>query len=201
MAAYVALNTFGDNRAAEMFAARYDEISRADAIVFDVRENGGGNSSVGWNILAYLTDKPFATSQWYTRQYRPSFRAWERPQSVYGQNQSWQPNGKHLYTKPVVVLTSARTYSAAEDFTLAFNILKRGAVIGEATGGSTGQPLFISLPGGGTARICTKRDRYPDGRDFVGKGIAPDKIVEPTVDDFRAGRDAALEAALRELKK
>jgi C-terminal processing protease CtpA/Prc len=199
--AYVALNTFGNDRAAEMFAEKYDEISKADAIIFDVRENGGGNSSVGWNILGYLTDKPFGTSKWYTRQYRPSFRAWERPQSVYGQNQSWAANGKNLYTKSVVVLTSPRTYSAAEDFTLAFSILKRGTIIGEATGGSSGQPLFIGLPGGGGARICTKRDQFPDGRDFVGKGIQPDKTVKQTVADFRNGRDTVLEAALKELKK
>ena len=198
--AYVALNSFGDNSAAEQFAAKYDEIAKADAIIFDVRENGGGNSSVGWNILGYLTDKPFATSTWYTRQYRASFRAWERPQGVYGSNGSWQPNGKHLYTKPVVVLTSPRTFSAAEDFTLAFDVLKRGMIIGEPTGGSTGQPLFFSLPGGGSARVCTKRDRFPDGRDFVGKGIQPDKLVQPTVAGFRAGRDIVLETALNQLK-
>ncbi len=199
--AYVALNSFEDNSAAEMFAAKYDEISKADAIIFDVRENGGGNSSVGWTILGFLTDQPFATSKWYTRQYRPSFRAWERPQGVFGDNQKWQPNGKKIYTKPVVVLTSPRTFSAAEDFTLAFDILKRGKIIGEATGGSSGQPLSFSLPGGGSARVCTKRDQFPDGRDFVGKGILPDKIVKPTVADFRAGRDTVLEAAVKEVKK
>lgn len=199
--AYVALNSFGDNRAAEMFAQNYEEISKADAIIFDVRENGGGNSSVGWKILGFLTDKPFATSKWYTRQYRPSFRAWERPQGTFGNDQKWQPNGKNIYTKPVIVLTSARSYSAAEDFTLAFDLLKRGKIIGETTGGSTGQPLFISLPGGGTARICTKRDQFPDGRDFVGKGIEPNISVKPTVSDFRSGRDTVLETALSELKK
>jgi C-terminal processing protease CtpA/Prc len=46
--AYVALNGFGDNAAAEQFEARFDEIAGADALVLDVRENGGGNSDVGY---------------------------------------------------------------------------------------------------------------------------------------------------------
>jgi hypothetical protein len=56
------------------------------------------------------------------------------------------------------------------------------------------------LPGGGNARICSKRDTYPDGREFVGIGIQPDKVVRPTLADLRAGRDTVLEAALKELK-
>lgn len=197
--AYVALNSFGDDKAADMFAANYDEIAKADAIIFDVRENGGGNGSVGFKILSYLTDKPFTTSVWYTRQYRPSIRAWGMPQDTFGEEPLWKPNGKEVYRKPVIVLTSPRTFSAAEDFTLAFSILKRGTIIGEVTGGSSGQPLFFGLPGGGSARVCTMHEKDPNGPEFIGKGIVPDKIAKPTVADFRAGRDAVLEAALEQL--
>jgi len=95
------------------------------------------------------------------------------------------------------VLTSARTYSAAEDFAVAFDTMQRGRIVGEATGGSTGQPLILNLPGGVMARICTKRDTYSDGREFVGVGVQPQVVVHPTVADFRAGRDTVLEAALK----
>lgn len=40
----------------------------------------------------------------------------------------------------------------------------------------------------------------PDGTDFVGSGVQPDKLVRPTIADFRSGRDTVLEAALQELK-
>mgnify|MGYP000636776297 CR=1 FL=1 len=79
--------------------------------------------------------------------------------------------------------------------------MKRGKIVGEATGGSTGQPLMISLPGGGTARIVSKRDTYPDGKPFVGVGIQPNIKVSPTVADIRKGRDTVLEAALLALRK
>ncbi len=200
--AYVALNGFGDNRAAEMFEAQFDEIAKADRLIIDVRENGGGNSGVGWRVLSYLTDKPFPVWDWYTRQNRPTLRAWGRPENSYGkQSDVREANGKKVYTKPVVVLTSPRTFSAAEDFLTSFVLMKRGIVIGEATGGSTGQPLFFGLPGGGMARVCTMRVKFPDGREWIGKGIQPDKAVAPTVADFRAGRDTVLEAALKELNK
>jgi C-terminal processing protease CtpA/Prc len=79
--------------------------------------------------------------------------------------------------------------------------MKRGTIVGEPTGGSTGQPLMFKLPGGGAARVCTKRDTYPDGKDFVGVGVQPQVLVRPTIADFRAGRDTVLEAALDFLRK
>ena len=62
--------------------------------------------------------------------------------------------------------------------------------------GSTGQPLMFHLPGGGMARICAKRDNWPDGSPLVGVGVAPDLEVAPRVSDIKAGRDPVVEAAL-----
>lgn len=195
--AYVRILHFGDRSAADAFEARFAEIAKADGLVIDVRENGGGNSGEGYRLLSLLTDKPFRTSRWRTREYLPAHRAWSRPEAVHAEDAGEvPPDGKRLYTGPVLVLTSARTYSAAEDFVVAFDAMKRGRIVGEATGGSTGQPLLFDLPGGGKARICTKRDSYPDGREFVGVGVQPQVAVHPTIADLRAGRDTVLQAAL-----
>ncbi len=200
--AYVALNSFGDDRAADAYVAAFERIAKASALVIDVRNNGGGNSHVGYRVLATLVDKPFATSAWSTRQYLPSYRAWNKPMPDFAQQAgNWEPDGKRHFTGPVAVLTSGATYSAAEDFAVAFDAMKRGLIVGEATGGSTGQPLLVSLPGGGSARICTKADTYPDGTRWVGKGIRPAVAVKPTLADLRRGRDTVLEAALARLRK
>lgn len=199
--AYVALNSFGTDSAAKAFANHYGEISKADAIIFDVRDNGGGNSSVGWDILSYLVDESAPINKWYTREYKPSYRAWRNTQNIFGGMNTLRPNGKFHYNKPVVVLTGAKTFSAAEDFAAAFKSLKRGKIIGKATGGSSGQPLMISLPGNLSARICTKRDQLADGSDFVGKGVLPDVEVGQTVNDFRKGIDTELQAPIKLLKK
>jgi len=57
------------------------------------------------------------------------------------------------------------------------------------------------LPGGGGGRICSKRDVFPDGREFVGVGVAPSIEVRQTVAGLRTARDPVLERALAELGK
>ncbi len=200
--ALVALNTFASDEAANAFLKDFDIVSKASAIIFDVRNNGGGNSDVGYEVLRCLTRDTLATSSWYTRDYRPAYRAWGNNEGRYGYGSGGvTPNEKYCYTKPVVVLTSPRTFSAAEDFTVAFDAMHRGLIIGEPTGGSTGQPMFFSLPGGGNARVCAKHDMYPDGKEFVGVGIQPGMLVKPTLSDLRKGKDTVLEAAIAELGK
>ena len=200
--AYVRILHFGNSAAADGLRARFGEIAKARGLVLDVRENGGGNSSEGYKILAMLTGKPFQGSRWQTRDYLPAYRAWGRPERTHAEDASQlQPDGTLRYDGPVLVLTSARPYSAAEDFVLAFDAMQRGRIVGEPTGGSTGQPLLFDLPGGGTGRVCTKRDSYPDGRPFVGAGIQPQLRVSPRVADLQAGRDTVLEAALDLLRR
>lgn len=197
----LALNTFMDSQIVTRFVATFDEIQKSRALILDLRQNSGGNSGNGTQILKYFFDKPFVEPRCRTRAYRPTWRAW-------GRSQQWEdeapysvpPNGTHVYDKPVVVLTSAVTCSAAEDFLVSLDAGKRVTIIGEPTCGSTGQPLFVPLPGGGQASICTRACRYPDGKEFVGVGIQPHIAVAPTVADFRSGRDRVLEAALERLR-
>jgi carboxyl-terminal processing protease len=194
--AYVALNSFNDPDLGRRFAEMADDIRQADALILDLRDNGGGNSDHGYAILAHLTTAPFKTSAWRTREYRPAFRAWGQPDRWYEEAAGeWPAKETDIFTGPVAVLTGPRTYSAAEDFCVAFAAMGRGKIIGEPTGGSTGQPLMFSLPGGGTGAICTKWDTFPDGTPLVGKGVQPHIEVRPTIKDIRAGRDTVLEAA------
>jgi C-terminal processing protease CtpA/Prc len=200
--AYVALNAFDDMTAADEYIKAFAEISKSDAMIIDVRANGGGSSGVGYRVLATLVNQPFLGSRWATRDYKPSFRAWGRPDRMYSPEPERYPNDtEHRYEKPVIVLSSGRTYSAAEDFLVAFDTSKRGTIIGEPSGGSTGQPLFFKLPGGGSARVCSKKDTYADGKPFVGSGIQPQIVVHPKVADFRTGKDTVLDAAIIELQK
>jgi len=196
--AYVALNTLDDAEVVSSFDSAFESIQQAEALIIDVRRNSGGSSSIGWQLLGRLTDKPFRGHVALVRRYAPYPRAngkdpWEVETSG-GREQP--PEGTKVFTEPVVVLTSAFTYSAAEDFCVAFDAMNRGAIIGEPTGGSTGQPLYLRLPGGGSACVCTVECRHPDGEEYVGVGVQPDILVRPTVADVRAGRDPVLEAAL-----
>ena len=196
--AYFLINEFETSDSRKKFVALFDSISKSSALILDIRLNGGGNTD--FTILSYLTDKPIKPAQNFVQKYIPTNRAW-------GQSVEWEqlslsskePNGKNLYSKPVILLTGPQTFSAAEDFAVAFDAMNRGKIMGEATGGSTGQPLQFTLPGGLMGRVCTKRDLYPDGKVFVGVGVQPNITIKSNIVDIKAGKDTVLEAALKYL--
>ncbi len=199
---YLALNSFNEERVVRDFESVWASIEKTDGLIIDLRANPGGNEGYGRPILACLFDRPFQTTIRGTRRNRAYFRA-------QGEVMDWhiwpqqilRPRGTQFYSNPVLVLTSARTGSAAEDFLSTLVIEKRATIVGEPTAGSTGQPLFVALPGGGGAGICTSKSWYPDRTTFVGVGIQPHLRVSPTIAGVRAGRDEVLEAALEHLRK
>lgn len=193
---YVNLLGIGEDTL-NQFDASFDKILHAKGLIIDVRKNGGGNSHIGDEIISRLIDKEIENTLWKTPQHVAAFKAWGKPQKWYeGERKSIQPRNGDRYTGPLVVLTGPATFSAAEDFVVPLHASGRATIVGERTGGSTGQPLPIGLPGGGGARICTKWDTYPDGREFVGVGVIPDVEVQPTPQDIAAKHDVVLEKAV-----
>jgi len=106
---------------------------------------------------------------------------------------------KSHYDGPLVILTDRMTSSAAEDLVVMLQGNNRATVIGEPTHGSTGQPIFFDLPGGGKVQICTCLSRYPDGRSFVGVGVQPDIPVKRTIKGIAEGRDEVIKSAINYL--
>jgi C-terminal processing protease CtpA/Prc len=199
---YLKINSFNTPRVVEIFDSIFSKVSSTDALIIDIRSNGGGSSNYGYEILGRLTEKSFFTSMNITRNYRPSYRAWGNdPVKIDISRWDWKPYKKYSYLKPIALLIGPSTYSAAEDFTVAFKAMNRGKMIGTSTGGSTGQPLGYNLPGGGIGFICSKRDVQPNGVEFVGIGIQPDIIAEPTISGVRKGIDEVLEKAIQIITK
>jgi carboxyl-terminal processing protease len=201
--AYVALNGFGSENVVKSFDRNFDRIRQASGIIIDVRENGGGSSNYGYDIIARLIgpDTVLKTSAWRTRDYKPTLRAWGNPETWHeGTHPDIKSRGDNPFLGPVVVLIGPNTFSAAEDFLVPLKMSHRATLIGSPSGGSTGQPLGVALFQC-TARICTKWDRFADGTEFVGVGVQPDVAVAPTVADIANGRDPVLEKAQEILLK
>lgn len=200
--AYVAINTFGTRQVVDAFEEHFNKISKAKGLIIDVRLNGGGSSSNGAAIIGCLIDEAIADTLWKTPQYVASFQAWGRPKKWYeGEPDMIEPREGEKYLGPIVILIGTQTFSAAEDFVVPLHAASRVTVVGQKSGGSTGQPLQFSFVDGKIrGRVCTKRDTYPDGREFVGVGIIPDVQVNPTPADIVAGRDVVLEKAIDILK-
>jgi len=218
--AYLALNSFQHEAIDSLFLTILPELYKAKAMIIDLRKNGGGNGSYGLAILKYLIpDKSVIGAKSLTRNHIATYKAWGEmvnPKdtasnleykkaylSYIGQYYFDFPNSpKNTETDrpkvivPTVVLTSHNTASAAEDFLIYADKQKHFTTVGGYTFGSTGQPFYFMLPGGSEARVCTKRDTYPDGRPFVGVGIVPDFLVERTVSDYLNGRDPEMQKAI-----
>jgi len=228
---YLQINTFADTAILGDFRKVLPELYTCKAIIIDLRKNGGGNSQIGADLLKYFTtEKNIVGSVWKTRDHQAAFNAWGkavlasnpqvdintlsnfRKKSVQvAQGNYWFQGDTMQFEnnlavkrleQPLVVLQSNNTASAAEDFLIMLSSLNgRATTIGQKSFGSTGQPLFIDLPGGGSARICAKRDTYPDGKEFVGYGIKPDLEVKRKVQDAISGEDSELKIALSKLKR
>jgi carboxyl-terminal processing protease len=110
-----------------------------------------------------------------------------------------EPARDQIFRGRVAMLIDARTFSAAEDTVAVFKLMRRGVIIGTPSAGSTGQPWLFDLPGGGHARVCVKRDGFPDGTTFVGAGIIPDIHIPLKIQEVREGKDPVLERAVLEL--
>ncbi|MCY3766551.1 MAG: S41 family peptidase [Gemmatimonadetes bacterium] len=198
--AYVAIRSFGSGDVVEQFDEIFHKVQNARGLIIDVRENGGGDTRYASAIVGYLTDRTLIGSRWKTRQYMPSFRAWNQEEKWHeGAHEPVEPGTRNPFLGPLAVLIGPGTVSAAEDFLVTLHYSGRATLVGENTAGTTGQPLIVPLTAG-MARICTKRDTYPDGREFVGIGVIPDVEVVPTREDVSSGRDAVLEKAMDVIK-
>jgi C-terminal processing protease CtpA/Prc len=74
-------------------------------------------------------------------------------------------------------------------------------IVGERTAGTSGNPLEVALPGGGTFRFSTLKATYPDGREYVGLGIVPDVEVSPTREDIAQRIDRVLEEGIAVIQR
>ncbi|PZR27929.1 MAG: peptidase S41 [Citrobacter freundii] len=223
--AYVSLNSFGDPKIDTLFWKKLPELYTAKAMIIDLRFNGGGSTTVGTEILKYLTaDTVLYGSKNRSRLHIPSFKAWgkfaEPKDTAYDAwakksllnyldlsyyDFDYSPKQNRLKEKriviPTVILLGHNTASAAEDFLIYADNQKHMIKMGENSFGSTGQPFMFDMPGGGSARICTKQDTYPDGREFVGYGIKPDIEVKRTLRDYLDKKDPVMDRALKYLEE
>ncbi len=134
---YLKLNQFSYNtKAQDAAVGAMSFLSNADAVIIDVRANGGGAPEMVQFLCSYFLGNP--------RQHLNSF-AFKDPEKL---TQYWTYTylpGKRLDEVDLYILTSENTFSAAEEFTFNLKNLKRATIVGETTGGGAHDNKFVIL--------------------------------------------------------
>ena len=106
-------------------AAAMNFLANCNALILDLRYNGGGSASMIRFICGYLFEENEHLINW-------DIRAEKR--TVQSYSADYVP-GRRITDQPVYILTSSNTFSAAEEFTFDLRNLERAIVVGDTTGG------------------------------------------------------------------
>ncbi|HEX8638202.1 MAG TPA: S41 family peptidase [Pyrinomonadaceae bacterium] len=178
---------------AETVAATMNFVANTDALIFDLRNNGGGDPAMVALICSYLFgDKPVHLNDLYYRVGNKTEEYWTKP-TVSGK--------KYGETKDVYVLTSKRTFSGAEEFANNLKVLKRATIVGETTGGGANPGGFVRLNDNFGAFVPTGRAINPITKtNWEGTGVEPDVKVDKEL-ALKTAYSLALNKSLEKAKE
>lgn len=182
---YVKLNGFADAEIGGNTAiAAMNFLANTNAVIFDLTDNGGGSPSMIQLISSYFFEETKHLNSFYIREGNVTKQFWT--QAVV--------QGPKMVNTDIYVLTSSRTFSAAEEFTYNLKNMKRATIVGETTGGGAhpvsryliNHNFMIFIPYGKAVNPITNTN-------WEGTGVKP---------DIEVSRDEALNTAwLTALKK
>lgn len=169
-------------------AAAMALIAHTDALIIDLRNNGGGDPHTVAFMSSYLFDKPTHLNNMYWRHNKRTDEFWTSKDI---------PGERFGGTKKVYVLTSKDTFSGAEEFSYNLKQLRRATIIGETTGGGAHPGrvhrihphLSVFIPSGRAINPVSKTN-------WEGTGVVPDVRVK-AADALRTAERLALQDLLK----
>nr|MDQ3745715.1 S41 family peptidase [Acidobacteriota bacterium] len=171
------------------------KLKGARSLVIDLRDNGGGEAEAMADLASTLVEPGASLGRFTDREGRVQLEPFTRASLVSSAATLTRFRG------PVVLLTGARTASAAEVFAASLREAGRARVVGEQTCGCVlGIRERHPLPDGGVLDISEMDYHTAGGTRLEGRGLQPDVEVAPTREDLTRGRDRALDAAFEMLK-
>ncbi len=169
----------------------------ADGMIFDVRDNGGGDISNVEKIVSHFIEER-TLAGYITHKTGPGHDEFSEPYPFY-----FEPATEHVrWFKPVIILTNRSTFSAANNFVGAMKALPQVAIVGATTGGGSGMPFSSELPCGWGVRFSAS-PVYDADMVLTEAGIEPTPGGAVDLDPEAAlkGVDTMLEFAIEVLNK
>ncbi|HRK20312.1 MAG TPA: S41 family peptidase [Fimbriimonadaceae bacterium] len=163
---YVKFDLFGSTQACkDAFTAAMQVVKDTDALIIDLRTNGGGDPAMVAYVCSYFFDKKVHLNDIYSR---PD----DSTESFYTDPEV--PGNKFL-DRDVFVLTSRRTFSGAEECTYNLKNRKRATIVGETTGGGAHPVMGLRISDHFIARIPFARAINPITKtNWEGTGVSAD---------------------------
>jgi hypothetical protein len=176
---YLDLRSFANvDEGRETASAYLDALANFDAIIIDLRQNGGGNTPMAAYIASYFFGpKPVHFTDMYWRDQNKTVEVWT----------SENVPGRRSVSPDLFLLVGPSTFSAAEDFCYSLQQLKRATVVGERTGGGAHMgrglqrlsPLFTAfIPVGQSLNPVTKTNWENSGVEPEVKVPAERALIE-----------------------
>jgi C-terminal processing protease CtpA/Prc len=178
--AYGYMKNMGQGELDQFIIDMTQELTKKDALIFDLRYNTGGN--VHDEVLKFLSQRSYL--QWKYRQGQLT------PQS------NFSPNDK-----PIILLTNEQSLSDAEMTSQGFKALKLGKIVGNGTYRWIIFTSGVSLVDGSSVRMPSWGCYTLDGKDLEATGVQPDILVVNGFEDKINGRDPQLDRAIEEILK
>jgi retinol-binding protein 3 len=147
-------------------------LAGSSALIFDLRDNGGGDPETVQLISSYLFDpqEPVHLNSLYFRPTDETTEFWTHDEIEVA---------NAMPDIPVYVLTSGYTFSAAEEFSYNLKCLKRGTIVGETTGGGAHPVDGFVVDDRFVANIPVGRAINPITQtNWEGTGVQPDIEIE-----------------------
>jgi retinol-binding protein 3 len=185
---YLRFDRFYNTREAGATAvAAMNFLAHCDALIIDLRYNGGGDTTMSQLLTSYFFDEAKLLNTYYTRHGDKTEESW---------TMNYVP-GPSMAETPVYLLISPHSFSAAESFAYQLKHMGRATLIGEATGGGGNAVTYKSYPEAWiNIRVPNSRDINPvTGTSFQGIGVFP-HIEVPYGDAYAVANREAVRSLL-----
>lgn len=181
---YIEVRSFAfSKRGSEAAAAAMSFVSETDALIIDIRRNGGGDPDMVAALSSYFFAEPVHLNDLYFRPEDTTRQFWTFA----------AVSGKRYLDREIYVLTSKRTGSAAEELAYNLKALKRATILGEVTWGGAHPGEEVRLNEHFSAFVPSGRAINPITKtNWEGVGVKPD-IEAPPEDALRLAQIRILE--------